>query len=156
MRPFISAPILLLLLLASLASADVVTPPARAEAAAWVVTAKSPARVVIGQPAVLEISLEARAGHHLNDDYPINFRPASAAVARFDKARFDRQDGLVTVPCASEPHACGVRLPVSYMPIAAGSARLGGTLAFSVCNEEHCLIEKIDVAAAVEVARSNH
>jgi hypothetical protein len=81
------------------------------------------------------VVLTARGGFHINPQYPLRFSYANGAV--IERARFTFE------PCAKEPkESCVGRAPV---PTPA-SLRIDGTLYFSVCDPERCLIEKIPLA----------
>jgi hypothetical protein len=124
----------------------------RAEESEWVASG-SVARAVQGAPATFDVEIVARAGFHVNDEYPLSFRPAPSSSAEFAKPRFDRADGLVLEPCtAGAREACRARLPVAFTPRTSGAVSVGGTLSFSVCSAEKCLIKKVDLAVPVEVA----
>jgi hypothetical protein len=124
----------------------------RAEESEWVASG-TVARAVRDAPATLDVELVARGGFHVNAEYPLSFRPLPSSTAEFAKPRFDRDDGLVLEPCAGGAgDACRARLPVAFTPRTAGAASVGGTLSFSVCSAERCLIRKVDLAVPVEVA----
>jgi hypothetical protein len=106
----------------------------------------------VGQPANVVVTVETRVGYHLNDEYPIHFTPQASANVKFDKARYDREGGK-RVACAEGGHACRASLLVDFIAGAPGQVSVGGTLAFSACSDAQCLIEKIDIAAPVSVAR---
>jgi len=125
------------------------TPPARAEAEAWTVALELPPVVRSGEAAVALIRLTARAGHHVNLEYPASFRPDGAASATFSGPRVALAVGQ-RLPCAGRPgETCQVTLALPFTPVAA-PARVSGTVAFSVCTADRCLIEK--VALAVEAS----
>ena len=127
-------------------------PRAEVEAKAWRVRATVVGPVLVGKPARLEVTLEARPPYHLNDDYPVNLKTAAASGLRFDKPRIDKADGIVVTPCASEAaHACRALVPAAFTLTA--DARVGGVLAFSACDANQCIIEKIAVSAPVVVGK---
>ncbi len=137
-------------LIAALALAPVARaepPREAAEAPAWKVRAAVVGTVARDTPATLEIVVETRAGFHLNDDYPIHFDVQPAPGVAFPRARIDRKDVGLT-PCAAGGHACRARVPVAFTP-SVTSSRAGGTLAFSACDAERCLIEKVAISAPV-------
>jgi hypothetical protein len=147
-----------LVCLALLAGAAIASPPhapngsPRAEDSEWVASG-TVARAVQESPATLDVELVARGGFHVNEEYPLNFQPAPSAAADFAKPRFDRADGLVLEPCAAGAReACRARLPIAFTPRTAGAVSVGGTLSFSVCSAEKCLIRKVDLAVPVEVS----
>jgi hypothetical protein len=124
----------------------------RAEESEWVASG-TVARAVRDAPATLDVELVARDGFHVNAEYPLSFRPLPSPAAEFPKPRFDRGDGLVLEPCAAGAgDACRARLPIAFTPRTAGAVSVGGTLSFSVCSAEKCLIRKVDLSVPVEVA----
>jgi hypothetical protein len=57
------------------------------------------------------------------------------------------------VPCEAKPEeACGLELVVPYFVARPGSYTVGGTIRFSVCDDDRCLIEKVELSRSV-VAR---
>jgi hypothetical protein len=121
-------------------------PPSRAEAAAWTVALELPATPRAGVPATATIRLAARAGHHVNLEYPAAFKPDERSTASFGGARV-ALTVAASSPCAGRPgETCEVRLALPFTP-AAAPARLSGTVLFSVCTAERCLIERIALGA---------
>ncbi len=99
---------------------------------------------MVGEPATRTVSVEARGGFHVNAEYPMNFQPEKSASVDYAKKRFDKADGLEFKPCAkAEKETCRASLPVKFVAKAEGPATLSGVLAFSVCTEAQCLIEKV-------------
>jgi len=99
--------------------------------------AESTAELTAAPPTV---TFRARAGYHVNREYPVAFTPDGAA-------RVSLKDALVLTPCEGHPEESGAAqasLP-GAQPDASG--RVGGVLAFSVCREDRCLIEKVTLAA---------
>ena len=125
--------------------------PARAEAAEWTAAVEA-ARGVRGEPGTALITLTARGGFHVNEEYPLNFRPATVPALGLAKTRYAKADGLVLEPCADGKDACTAMLPVAFAPTAAGMLTMSGTLSFSVCNPEKCLIEKTELGVPIDVA----
>jgi len=143
---------LLLAILAASASPDA---PSHAEKAEWTVDARPAAKVVRGSAGKITLEIAARAGFHINDEYPLRFQPAESPGVSFPKTRFDRADGLEVQACTSDAsHHCQGRLPITFTASGAGPVRVGGTLAFGVCDENRCLIEKVVVSTPVEVAQN--
>lgn len=103
------------------------------------------ARLSVPAASQLQVALEALAGYHLNDDYPLHFTPSPSPSTKWQRTRVDKQDGIVLVPCKKDPaHACGATVSLGYS--ATRSVRLAGTLAFSLCDEDRCLIEKVELS----------
>jgi hypothetical protein len=115
-----------------------------AEGPEWTIDAS----LVAGERAAgtLQIDVRSRAGFHINDEYPLNFRPGLSDGVQFSRARFDRGDGMTFQACAGEAgRTCSVRIAAGFVRQGAGPAVLNGTVAFSACSEERCIIQKVDV-----------
>jgi hypothetical protein len=109
-------------------SAGTVAPGTRVERPEWVAALDKST-----------VALTARAGFHINPQYPMKFSYANGAV--IERARFTFE------PCAREPkESCVARAPV-IMP---ASLKIDGVLAFSVCDAERCIIEKIALTSGRE------
>lgn len=129
--------------------------PTKVEASEWIVTAHSVGRVLRGSPAHVEMEVTSRAGFHLNDDYPLNFKPKPSSAAKFERPRIDRGDGITFETCQSDPaHRCLAHIPVTFTPTVVGEMEVSGTLAFSVCDPDRCLIKKIELTVPVLVSKS--
>ena len=114
-----------------------------------------PPKVRAGEAAVALIRLTARAGHHVNLEYPASFRPDGAATARFSGPRVALAVGQ-RLPCAGRPgETCQATLGLPFTPVA-GPVRISGTVAFSVCTADRCLIEKVALAAEAPAVSSRN
>jgi len=121
-------------------------PPARAEAAPWTVALELPSPLRAGVPATATIRLVARGGHHVNLEYPAAFKPDERSTAAFGGARVPLA-ATASSPCPGRPgETCEVALALPFTP-GAGRTRLSGTVLFSVCTAERCLIERIALGA---------
>jgi hypothetical protein len=128
-------------------------PGPRAESDTYEVALEPPATARAGEPATARVVVKARGPYHVNREYPTSFRPDATATAAFEGERIALGEGAERTPCADHPaEACTIASPLRFTPRAPGPARLAGTVAFSVCNPDRCLIEKVALAATV-VAR---
>lgn len=138
----------------------------RVEKPEYVVGIAGPSQTAAGAPSAFAVTVRVRGDFHLNHDYPSNFRVAAAGGLRYPREKVDRASGIVLEPCgagappkdgagseATTPKSewCSARLFVPFVAEAAGAHSVGGTLAFSVCDDERCLIEKVAVALPVAV-----
>ena len=98
--------------------------------------------VAAGSPASVEVVLVAKEGYHCNADYPHKFKLAAAPAGLTYPESVVK--GMQVTPQRSV-----LKVPVQAQ--AAGKATVSGTLQFSVCNDERCLIEKKDLSLALEV-----
>jgi hypothetical protein len=95
------------------------------------------------------VRIAARAGMHVNEEYPTSFRPAADATAGLAGDRVPLDQVIERVPCTGDAaSACEVILALPIVPPVSGDLRVSGTLAFSVCSAERCLIEKVTLAAS--------
>lgn len=98
--------------------------------------------IAAGSAATVEAVLVAKPPYHCNADYPHKFKLAAAPA------------GLAypetTVKGAKVTAEKSV-LPIPVQAQSPGKAKVSGTLSFSVCNDERCLIEKRDLALELEV-----
>ena len=141
------------------------SPPSSVEAEAWAVSIALDGAALADSPSRAVVTLATRGRFHLNDDYPIHFVPRASSGVAFPRARIDRADGIRTTDCpdeASRGHACAASVPVAFggggAPAAVAAniggvtASVGGELAFSACDDERCLIEKVAIAVAATSA----
>jgi hypothetical protein len=127
-------------------------PAATAQQEAWAVALEPPTQARPGEPARATVRIRGRAGYHVNGEYPTSFVADPAAAATLGQRKVMLTERLAATPCAAEPgQACEVALALPFSVPAAGGAVLSGTLAFSVCTAERCLIEKVRLAAPVPV-----
>ena len=103
------------------------------------------------QAATAVVSVAAKAGYHVNPEYPMVFKPEGQSGVQFAQERLKLTWGPKT-PCADKPEeACAVEVPIALTPEKAGPAVVAGVVAFSVCNPQHCLIEKLPLSLAIDV-----
>lgn len=111
-----------------------------------------PAAATAGEPAIAQIVVRARGPYHVNREYPMSFRPGTASTASFPGERVALGDGAVRTACADFPgEDCAVSAPLGFTGAATGETLLSGTVAFSVCNPDRCLIEKVPLTVTVAV-----
>ncbi|MBX7100040.1 MAG: hypothetical protein K1X89_20165 [Myxococcaceae bacterium] len=102
-------------------------------------------------PGALSLRLTARPPFHVNGEFPLSFTPDGASTVRFDGARVALTPAERT-PCdGSAADACAVRAGLPFTAPAPGPARVSGTVSFSVCNPEHCLLHKQALAQTVDI-----
>jgi hypothetical protein len=126
--------------------------PSRAEAENWSAALEAPATARAGERAAARLVLEARGGMKVNREYPLAFRPAADGDVEFEGDRLLLRDVAKFVPCEKEPEEpCALSADVGFVPRAAGEVRVAGSFAFSVCDDERCLIERVPLGATVLV-----
>jgi hypothetical protein len=144
---------LLAAILAIALTAD--APPAkavgpRAEGEAFQVSLVPPASAKPGAAATARVVVTARAPYHVNRDYPTSFRVDKGSTAVFPGEKVPLGEGAERTPCKGFPaEACALSAPLPFRAAASGETRIAGVVAFSVCNADRCLIEKVPVAVVV-------
>lgn len=98
--------------------------------------------VTAGSPATVEAVLVAKAPYHCNAEYPHKFKLA-AAPAGLSYPEATVKGMQVTAERSV------LRIPVVAQ--SAGKPTVSGTLQFSVCNDERCLVEKRELSLNLEV-----
>jgi hypothetical protein len=98
--------------------------------------------VVAGSPATVEAVLVAKAPYHCNAEYPHKFKLA-AAPAGLSYPEATVKGMQVTAERSV------LRIPVVAQ--SAGKSTVSGTLHFSVCNDDRCLVEKRELSLNLEV-----
>ncbi len=128
-------------------------PSAKEKVKAYEVTATVASPVLKGAGGALVAKVVATEGFHVNPDYPFNFRPeGSSEHVAFEQKRYELKDAAEKTACAKSPaDTCELKATVPFTTSTSGSARVAGVLAFSVCDPNQCLIEKVPVSAAVTV-----
>ncbi|MDP1916582.1 MAG: hypothetical protein Q8L14_10065 [Myxococcales bacterium] len=107
----------------------------------------------VGEAARLSLRLVATDGFHVNADYPVNFVPDENEAVVFGAARVPLKDTTAKTPCArSAEDTCALDATLSPKAVAAGTHRVSGVFAFSVCSADQCLIEKEPVSLELVVS----
>ncbi|MBL8955340.1 MAG: hypothetical protein JNK82_31490 [Myxococcaceae bacterium] len=76
------------------------------------------------------VTVKTASGYHVNDEYPVSFQPEGGE-------RLQLKDVVTKTACESGG-GFSCTAVVAFPNVA-------GTLAFSVCSEEKCLIEKVAI-----------
>jgi hypothetical protein len=118
---------------------------AKAEADTYLVeiTAGSPYKV--GATGSVKVSLTAKAGFHINDQYPYRFKTSPPAEGvSYPKPVLERADGQF------EEKTAVFHLP--FVASHAGEFTVGGVLNLSVCSPASCIVQKapLDVSVTVQ------
>lgn len=95
----------------------------------------------VGAASNVDVVLVAKAPYHTNAEYPHKFKLGAApAGLSYPEA--------VVKGMQVNPERSVLRVPVQAQQ--AGPATVSGTLSFSVCTEERCLVEKRDLSLALD------
>ncbi|MDB4990143.1 MAG: hypothetical protein JWN04_5321 [Myxococcaceae bacterium] len=91
----------------------------------------------------VELTLEARGGYHVNQEYPIRVDVKAPADVKLDKASLSKPD-------AAEFSEQSARFELPFSATA-GAHELVATVDFAVCTKETCLPDQRTVAVALQV-----
>jgi hypothetical protein len=106
------------------------------------ISAGSPSRA--GVPGSVRVSLTAKGGFHINDQYPYRFRASPAVEGlSYPKPVLERADGQF------EEKTAVFQLP--FVASRAGQFSVGGVLNLSVCSPTSCIVQKAPLAVTVSV-----
>lgn len=120
-----------------------------AEGEAYAVSLSAPAGLHAGESANAAVTITAKQGFHVNPDYPVAFKPEGSEGVAFTAERVRLENGRKT-PCEGKAEdSCRVEFDLPLTPEQAGVAKAAGVLAFSVCSEDKCLIEKVPLTVAL-------
>jgi hypothetical protein len=98
--------------------------------------------IAAGAPATVEAVLVAKPPYHCNAEYPHKFKLGAAPAglsypeATVKGMKVTAERSVLSIPVQAQ---------------AAGKATVSGTLSFSVCTDERCLVEKRELALNLEV-----
>jgi hypothetical protein len=122
---------------------------ARAEGAEWALVVTLPPAWTAAQVAHAHVRIEAKAGYHVNADYPLAFAPAEGpgdrTAADFASHRVPLAPGKQEACAGPGQDSCAVEVLLPFTPRAGDELRLAGKVLFSVCSKDRCLIEKAPV-----------
>lgn len=96
-----------------------------------------------GQAGMVEVVLTAKAPFHVNDKYPLKLKLKETPGIKYESLTIGKD--------AAKVEQMKAVLPVKFTPDAPGKRTVAGQLAFSVCTEDKCLMEKRDLVLAVTV-----
>ncbi len=94
-----------------------------------------------GAKGTVTVVLNAKAPFHCNDKYPYKFTVKPTAGVQF------AQDVVKGMKIGEQQST----MAVEFTPSAAGKHTLEGTLAFSVCTDDKCLVEKQALSVTIDV-----
>jgi hypothetical protein len=125
-------------------------PAPRIERPEFVVEIRTPASVAAGSSALAQVELMALGDFHVSPDYPMQFRGAETSSNVTWQQPVVERASFETAPCANGEAACRAIATVPFRVGQAGPAHAAGTLAFSVCSADRCVIEKVDLEKTVQ------
>lgn len=114
---------------------------AGASAPAFTLAISAPSPVRAGQSAAATVTLTARAPYHCNDKYPYKFSADPPAGVSYPAA----------VVRGMQVAGARASMAIPFVAGAQGRGTIAGTLAFSVCTADRCLVEKRRLSVTVDV-----
>ena len=111
---------------------------------AFSLSLEAPSAVSAGKEAVFKVILTAAGGYKVNDEYPLKFQFTQTAKVLPKKATVRKEDAMLEKQRAELPLPVTIESP--------GKHKVSGTLSFSVCTDERCLIEKRDLSVDVDAS----
>ncbi|MEW5740259.1 MAG: hypothetical protein AB1938_15105 [Myxococcota bacterium] len=125
-------------------------PASREERPEYVVELLPGEAVAAGTEGAVVVHVAGKGHYHVNADYPLAFTPDPVDGLRFKDKRIALSESAEKTMCSdSQKDVCEVRAKAPF--IADKAATLSGLLAFSICEPERCLIEKVRLAVSVPV-----
>lgn len=97
----------------------------------------------VGGEGRVDVRLAGRNGYHVNQEFPIELALQAPEGAKLAKTKLVRGDATTF----EEAQAV---FAVAVTPESPGRKALHGTLNFSVCNPQNCLLERQDVSVEIE------
>ena len=124
---------------------EVITAKAHADGNHYGLDVKAPGTVSVGGKGELEVVLVAKDGYHINAEFPYKLKTAAgpSGIVAFDKSELARGEGSYTKTEA--------RFHAAFAGARAGAAKIGGTLALSVCTSKECVTDRIVLEVPVTV-----
>jgi hypothetical protein len=124
---------------------EVITGKAHADGNHYGLDVKAPGTVSVGGKGELEVVLVAKDGYHINAEFPYKLKTAAdpSGIVAFDKAELARGEGSYTKTEA--------RFHAAFAGARAGAAKIGGTLALSVCTSKECVTDRIVLEVPVTI-----
>ena len=130
---------------ASEASTEQASPSTpKVEAETYLVEISAGSAYQAGATGSVKVSLTAKAGFHINDQYPYRFRASPPAEGvSYPKPVLERADGQF------EEKTAVFQLP--FVASHAGQFSVGGVLNLSVCSPTSCIVQKAPLNVTVTV-----
>ena len=108
---------------------------------AFTLTLTGPELAKVGEVVTVTVTLSAKNGFKVNDEYPVKFQFAETAGVAPQKAVVRKDDAQV--------EKSKVVIPAQVVFSKSGKHLVQGKLSFSVCTDDRCLIEKRDLELGI-------
>jgi hypothetical protein len=124
---------------------SVATAKAHSDGNHYALEATANGTVSHGGTGALEIVMVAKDGYHVNDEFPYKLKTSSdpAGIVTFEVPELNRSDGRYTKTEA--------RFQVKFVGARPGVAKIGGTMALSVCTKKECITDRVALELPVTV-----
>jgi len=101
--------------------------------------------VTVGGAGAFQVTLVAKDGYHINDEFPYKLKASAdpQGIVTFEVPELSKKDGKYT---KTDAH-----FELKFVGARAGVARIGGTMALSVCTKKECIVDKIELEVPVTV-----
>ena len=96
-----------------------------------------------GEPGVARIRLEAKGEYKCNVDYPYKFEARDREGVTYEP-RVTRREALTI-------HDDLCTMDIAFTPEIAGMTTLEGTFSFSVCTQQRCVLERLELGLTIAV-----
>ena len=103
-----------------------------------------PGAVTKGSPGVALVTIKAKSGWHVNQDFPTKLTIEAPEGVTLDKA-VQRSDDAVTFT----DHAA--RFAIKYTATSAGTKTFGGNVKFAICTDDTCNPKRVNLAFKVDI-----
>ncbi len=112
--------------------------------ASFSVSLQVPGVFKVGTPGALQALLTVKAPYHVNAEYPHRLEMQPGGAVAFEKSRIGRE--------AAQIQPDRMSIPVTLTVSQPGRHTVAGTLSFSLCTAEKCVMEKRPVTATIEAS----
>ena len=118
------------------------------EEGAFELRAQAEPEYTVDSDSTFAIALTARAGWHVNEDYPISVKLTSPVAVEIPRDEFTKDD-------AAEFGEESARFQVPFRAVEPGEHRVEAKVDFAVCTPETCVPEERTLSFVLPVAGGN-
>jgi hypothetical protein len=123
----------------------IATAKAHADGKHYSLDVTAPGTIAVGGAGAFHVALAAKDGYHINEEFPYKLKAAAdpQGIVTFDVPELARKDGKYTKTEA--------QFDLKFVGAHAGVAKIGGTIAVSVCTKKECIVDRIELEVPVTV-----